>query len=45
MIFKFYDNNKKEFRNSKVNALDFVNRQIFEIKVNKDNFKIISNDI
>ena len=42
MIFKFYDKNKKEFRNSKVNALDFGNRQTFEIKMNKANFKILS---
>ena len=45
MIFKFYDNNKKECGNFKVNALDFVNRQTFEIKVNKVNFKIISKSV
>ena len=42
IIIKFYDSKKRESGNFKVNVLDFVNGQSFEIKVNKVNFKIIS---
>jgi hypothetical protein len=42
IIIKFYDSKKRECGNFKVNVLDFVNGQSFEIKVNKINFKIIS---
>ena len=45
LIIKFYNNNKKECGNYKVPVLDFVNRKIFEIKVNKINFKIISKSV
>ncbi len=46
IIIKFYESNKKECGNFKVNVLDFVNKkETFEIKVNKVKFKIISKSV
>jgi len=45
IIIKFYDSKKRECGNFKVNVLDFVKKQTFEIKVNKVDFKIISKSV
>ena len=45
IIIKFYDSKKVECGNFKVNVLDFVNKKVFEIKVNKVNFEIISKSV
>lgn len=45
MIIKFYDSNKKEVGNFKLDVIDFVGRYIFDVKVNKIDFKIISRSV